>query len=131
MNFDNIHDTKSNTPKACNETNYCDTYFLIYTDDQGLHQPFAARFYCTRTGTVHCRVWLHLEDTWAYGIGWARGYGYDKMSAALSSALKDAGVVCDESERFSGTGMSHAMSVIQRALESKLGITLYPIHSFA
>ncbi len=55
------------------------------------------RLYMSRsgdgTGPVYCSVWILGGEHWTSGRGTASGYGYHKVSAAVSSALSSAGVI--------------------------------------
>lgn len=62
--------------------------FKLYDKRKGVN-VLDTRFYMSRSGnTVWCRAWY----SGGYGIGSARGYGYDKLSAAFVDALRDMGV---------------------------------------
>ncbi len=51
---------------------------------------------------AYCCVWIHWPGHHARGSGWAGGYGYHKDSAAMQSAMRDAGIVFAQS--FDGVG---------------------------
>ena len=74
----------------------------------GLSAVIDCRFYGSGS-RVYCCVWLNFPATKKHpdgihvsGGGYAGGYGYDKKSAALASALEQAGVKLPWS--LSGTG---------------------------
>ena len=74
----------------------------------GLSAVIDCRFYGSGS-RVYCCVWLNFPASKAFpnglhvsGGGYAGGYGYDKKSAALASALDQAGVKLPWS--LSGTG---------------------------
>lgn len=62
----------------------------------------SATWWMSRTGDgaspIYCTVWADKHS----GHGIARGYGYDKLSAALSEAFESAGISTDVA--FSGRG---------------------------
>ena len=74
---------------------------LIVLDKNGAPLELAAvRFYQSRTGDdaspVYCSIWI-FGGEYRSGYGVARGYGYDKKNAALTSALNSAGIVAKDS----------------------------------
>lgn len=80
-----------------------------------------ARFYMSRTGDgaspVYCALWVSGNDTYTSGRGIARGYGYHKMSGALSEAIESAGFKLDKD--ISGVGqeaMREAMLAIAQCI---------------
>ena len=72
---------------------------LIDLDDQS--ELATVRFY-GKGSRNYCCIWLHNGATYASGSGWAGGYGYHKDSAAMQSALQDAGFTF--AENFDGVG---------------------------
>lgn len=46
----------------------------------------------TSSGACHAQVFLYADKAFGCGYGKAGGYGYDKESAAIASALEKAGV---------------------------------------
>ena len=50
-----------------------------------------ARFFQPGTQST-CLLWIHGKTAYGRGIGRAGGYGYHKSSAALDSAIRDAGI---------------------------------------
>lgn len=72
-------------------------------------------------GTVaYCCVWIHGEPYHGSGAGKAGGGGYHKESAALSAALRDAGVVLAESIGGRGdSAMVEALEAVARAVSGK------------
>lgn len=84
-------------------------------------QPITARFWMSRRGdgasAVYCSVWTSNRTLSAAGHGTATGYGYHKMSAALQSAMRSAGITL--SEPIDGRGeaaMRNALTAVARAL---------------
>lgn len=69
---------------------------------------------------AYCCIWIHGPDAHGSGAGKAGGGGYHKESAALSEALRDAGIVLSES--ISGRGdsaMEDALAAVARAVTGK------------
>ena len=63
--------------------------------DGNLRAIVTARFYMGRSSsasTVYCALWVHGKGIYTSGKGQAGGYGYHKESAALSEAIKSAGI---------------------------------------
>ncbi len=77
------------------EKELVNAYSLIATTKSGPRQIIVARWYMGRSNSasqVYCSVWLYGREYYASGRGVAGGGGYDKQSAALASALSDAGI---------------------------------------
>lgn len=86
-----------------------------------------ARFYGSAY-TVYCVVWFHgyrIGSASARGCGKAGGYGYHKPSAALDSALKDAGFSL--SADIHGVGDSAMESALQ-AIAEHVGLKRVRLH---
>lgn len=67
------------------------------------------------SSTVYATVWLHGKEYHASGSGQAGGYGYNKESAAVDTALSMAGVKLSRS--IHGTGETReALEATARAL---------------
>lgn len=116
------------------DKNYVGTYYLIKNISETRQLAVAeARFYET-PATTYCSVWVrqNFEGTMTcHGVGKASGYGYDRQSAALQSAMEDAGVEFNLPEdRFDSAGMSYALDVLQSNLEPVVG-KLCRLHSHA
>lgn len=64
------------------------------------------RLYMERSSnasTVYCALWVHgRPNRYGTGTGTAGGWGYDKQSAAVASAIKSAGITLENS--ISGVG---------------------------
>ncbi len=74
-----------------------------------IETPVRAHFFMGRSNNssvVYCSVSISTNDLSTHGHGQANGYGYDKYSAALDSALRSANVQLSRS--ISGTGESRA-----------------------
>jgi hypothetical protein len=116
------HDTNTATLPATdtnNGRNYADKYETIgrklvvaWDQEKGeFAYPVDARFYMARksdgASPVYCSVWIRTRDGHYFaGHGLARGYGYDKKSAALDAALDSAGIAL--AARIDGCGDSTA-----------------------
>lgn len=87
----------------------------------GMRCIIEARVYMGRSksaSAVYASIWIHGKNVDASGTGTAYGNGYHKASAALSSAIRSAGVKLNNS--ISGAGDS-AMEEALRAIARKLG----------
>ena len=56
-------------------------------------------------------VWLHGEES-CHGIGDASGYGYDKRSASICSALRDLGAAFDVLEIAESGDVQRALEIM-------------------
>ena len=74
--------------------------------------------------TCYACVWLSLPDSYAIGKGKAGGYGYEKASAAVDAALRDAGVTLEHS--IHGVGDSAILGALV-AIARFAGIKNYTI----
>ena len=128
-NIDNLHDGKS--VARIREKGLVGGYKLIttgkglvggyklITTEKAVIERVDARFDSSPRGSVvYCIVWINGNDKWGRGVGKAGGYGYDKKSAALGAALRDAGVVLNKN--IEGVGESAELEAI-RALGDALG----------
>ena len=92
------------------------TTALLYVDANGkIQNAMEVRVYHllpSQDGMsrVYAAFWLHIDNTFVSGSGWAGGCGYCKQSAAASEAIKNAGFETDIQS--SGAGMS----TIEKAL---------------
>lgn len=120
---------------AMNEKNFTGARFLLCAvagdGELTLRYPLEARFYCTASGVVYCWAWVRLPGGYGVGTGRVYGWGYDKESAALMSALVDAGVEFSQEENFHAAGMDTAMSIMQTGLEQELGVKLCQLYAHA
>lgn len=72
-----------------------DSSLILVTYKLGkFNQPIDVRFYFTGS-TCYCCIWGSIKGKHFSGSGKAGGYGYDKKSAAMSSALQSAGFDVD------------------------------------
>lgn len=80
-----------------------DSWNVVVMYKNELIQPITARFYMGRSSSasvVYCCFWAHnyhhktkpAKSVSVSGKGTASGWGYHKMSAALASAISDAGI---------------------------------------
>jgi hypothetical protein len=83
------------------------------------------RWYMSRSadgaGPLHCSIWVWGIHRRFAGYGIANGYGYDKYSASLASAIKSAGIKLDKS--IDGVGES-AVRAAMVAIGEALGMTI-------
>lgn len=85
-----------------------------------LREAVTVRCYTGRSQTasrVYASVWVYgTGNTYLSGSGQVGGYGYCKRSAAIAAAIRDAGIVLDESIAGCGMGaVRKAMTAIARA----------------
>ncbi len=75
--------------------------------------PMDVRFYmghARSASRVYCAIWWSHGDLYSNGTGQAGGYGYDKKSAAMDSALRSSGIMVKTS--ISGVGDSAMEDVL-------------------
>ena len=88
--------------------------------ENGFFTPITAKCWMGKSrnaSVVYACVWIYGEDKYWSGKGQVGGYGYDKISAAIDFALRDAGVNIGYSFGGAGeTATNHALSSIARAL---------------
>lgn len=90
---------------------------------------------------AYCALWISAPDCYARGAGKAGGYGYHKPSAALQSAISDAGITLHgdvygrESHKrrayIDGVGdsaMVEALEAIARAATGKRRFIVHKAH---
>lgn len=69
---------------------------IVLVDKKTEARCVDARFYMSSSrnaSTVYCSIWVYTKDGKTHtGHGTAGGYGYHKESAALSAAIKSAGI---------------------------------------
>lgn len=93
-------------------------FTVLGEDENGIREKVVARLYASvRPGAnkITCILWSNGAHN-ANASGWASGYGYHKGSAALASAIENAGIKL--SENISGCGndaMREALLAIARA----------------
>jgi hypothetical protein len=99
------------------------TVVTIRPDEMVMRDTIQARFYHTGS-RVYCCVWIHAKDCHTAGGGFAAGGGYHRKSAALESALNDAGITLSESVH--GVGDAAMVDALQ-AVAFALGFTMYTV----
>ena len=93
---------------------------VIVNTDDGLKNIITVRCYMGRSAsasTVYASIWVHSTNHQTSGTGKAGGYGYHKASAAISEAIRSAGIELDED--ISGVGdraIEDALEAIAQAL---------------
>lgn len=131
MCCDSIWDKSNGKPKKRRTITIDESkknFNVNYRKDSGLFRGFKiitkkgleaidARFYRTNA-RVYCALWIHCGDIFTSGTGCAGGYGYDRTSAALSEAIRHAGV--DNFPSFAGSGQNaDALRLLARILGLK------------
>lgn len=99
-------------------------FYSEYAIIEQNHAFIVVRFYATKV-TTYCCAWINDAGTNTYvsGGGKAGGGGYHKASAALESALLDAGI--ELSNSISGDS---AMESALKAVANALGYQNYYLH---
>lgn len=85
----------------------------------------------TSGGTPYACIWLHSPTThmWSHGSGTASGYGYHKASAAVDTAISNAGVRLSESINGRGdAAIREAVDAIGVALEPNAPVYVVEMH---
>ena len=75
------------------------TYDVIVNDNGRLANIITARCYMGRSAnasTMYASIWIYDEKHHTSGTGKAGGYGYHKQSAAISEAIRSAGITLSE-----------------------------------
>ena len=100
-------------------------YHVLDSENVGAAgEPLAfidCRLYMARSSVasvVYCLIWAHgIEGPWYEGHGSAGGCGYDKASAAVASALDNAGIIISRDIGGVGSGaICDALLAVARAL---------------
>lgn len=92
-----------------------------WAGESKFRQPITARVWMSRSRTaskVYAAIWIHGDNISAGGHGSASGYGYHKASAAISEAIRSAGVKL--SKDIAGVGES-AIEGALKAIAAHLG----------
>lgn len=130
--FDNeVVVDSANSKIGVSDKNYYQQYDIIAEmKDGNIRSILSAKFYCTDTGTIRCKLCFSLPNYYSTSIGMAGGYGYDKETAALRDALKGLGE--DVSWIYRGEGLNTHFDKIQEALSTKENVkrVLYRNHAF-
>ena len=125
-NLKNIHKS-NNIAKHRKEKGFNNQISII--DPKDGSQIVIARFYWTDS-RAYCCLWVHGDSVYGSGAGYAGGYGYHKESAALDSAISDAGI--ELSENISGVGdgaMRDALVAIAKAATGKRKVFTVRAHA--
>ena len=90
--------------------------FYVFGDTDRHFPVIDCRLYRGRSksATVYCCVWISGTDVNCRGLGKAGGYGYDKRSAAVASALRDAGINADVSGVGGGAVKEALIAIAER-----------------
>ena len=115
-----IVSTQSNAVNYGVNKELVSTWNVIVNSNDGLKNIITARCYMGRSAsasTVYASVWVNGPDHFTNGTGKASGYGYHKQSAAISEAIKSAGIELDKD--IAGAGES--------AIEQALGAIAYAL----
>lgn len=101
--------TDNPTPRHWHEKEQArEAYAVVFAHDAGrMLRPMRVVWYMGRSRnalTVYCAVSISTANTHTHGHGSAGGGGYDKYSASLGEALRNAKV--ELSEPIDGTGRS-------------------------
>lgn len=108
-----------------------------FRKDSGLYKGFKAielktgeevldiRFYCPTGRANYCAMWIFSKTFASSGTGCARGYGYNRESAAFNEAIDNCGI--KNFPVFSGSGCNDWAI---RILLKILGVKKYKIVEF-
>ena len=101
-----------------------------YRKDTGLYKGFKVielktgkeivdvRFYCPTGRANYCAMWIYSETFASSGTGCARGYGYNRESAAFNEAINHCGI--KNFPCFSGSGCNEwAIKILLKILNVK------------
>jgi len=72
------------------ENKFWKSSILVAYSKKQFSEPITVRWYFAGS-TAYCCIWGNIKGQHFSGSGSAGGYGYEKSSAALSSALQSAG----------------------------------------
>lgn len=76
------------------------------------------RFYCPTGRANYCAMWIFSDSFHSSGTGCARGYGYNRESAAFNEAVTNCGI--DGFPVFSGSGCNEwAIEILLKILDIK------------
>ena len=110
----------SNAINYGNKKELVNSWNVIVNSNDGLKNIITVRCYMGRSAnasTMYASIWIYDEKHHASGSGKAGGYGYHKASAAISEAIKSAGIELDKN--IAGAGES--------AIEQALGAIAYAL----
>ena len=121
--FATVKPAESKVASNRKESNFLSSLILIapQTDKADKFRPVAkevaeVRIYGTQAKNYAC-IWIHAKGKYYSGGGNAGGYGYHRPSAAMESALANAGITLSDSISGVGeSGMESALLAIGKAL---------------
>ena len=116
-----LSDKQNNGKNYSPEKELISSWDVIVNTDDGLKNIATARCYMGRSASasvVYASIWINSPDYHGSGTGKAGGYGYHKISAAISEAIESAGIELDKD--ITGVGDS-AIEDALRAIAQALG----------
>lgn len=100
-------------------------YHVVGIKKGKVRNPITVRYYMgrsNRASTVYCVLWASNDERIITGHGEAGGYGYHKQSAALSDAIRNAGIKLEKSISGVGDGAEReALQAIARDIHGYKG----------
>lgn len=117
-------------PAHRNAKNFREEFTALELNELGNLVPCVTlRIYSTESRSYAC-CWIHGDDGYNYGSGYAGGYGYHRASAAAEEALTKAGVKL--SEDINGRGDSAIIEAVKATAEAaKPGSRIFVHHAHA
>ena len=87
-------------------------------DVETKHQIIDCRVYGSWRGVIKCITWIRAKGReYDFGIGRAGGYGYDKYSSAVSSALRGLGIGMGKADCYCGAcSVKQTLEAVAQAL---------------
>ena len=116
-----LKEMKKNAVNYGGKKELISSWDVIVNTDDGLKNIMTVRCYMGRSAnasTVYASIWIYGEKHHTSGTGKAGGYGYHKASAAISDAIRSAGIELDEN--IAGRGDSATEESLE-AIASALG----------
>ena len=120
-----------NIAKHRKEANFCFQYTVLAVHHTGTPtEIITCRLYTTKATTYAC-VWIRSSEKNVYisGGGKATGYGDHKASAAVDSALADAGIKLDNGIK--GMGDAAIRDVLHKIAEQLSDDAIYILEAHA
>jgi hypothetical protein len=93
---------------------YGEYQVMALNDDGTICRKISCRLYSTQAMN-YCCVWISKAGETISGSGSAGGYGYNRMSAAVSEALKQCGYTFDK--EIAGVGESAVVDALKAIAE--------------
>lgn len=122
----NLTESNRNIKSYRREKGFCRQITAMTLDGAPL---VVARIYWP-ADVAYCVAWVYGDDSHGRGCGRADGGGYHKESAALDSALSDAGVVLSEPVHGRGhSAMRDAVEAVARAIAGRRKILVVEAHA--